>query len=319
MNYYNLQYTPRRVRRKKVKILAFLLLSGVVMPFILLQYMQHRADFVPRAETLAITIAPTISPTIKVTNSTALGQVVRSELEGTTGTYSVVVNNLKTNEAYYINEHEAFQAGSLYKLWVMAVAYEQIQKGTLPKDELLKSDVKALNEKFKLASGSAELQDGEVVFTVKQALDQMITISHNYAALILAQRIKLSNVETFLKTQGLWDSKIGQPPMTTAYDISKFYEDLYTGKLADQQHTQEMLDLLKRQRLNGKLPKYLPQGTVIAHKTGELGFVTHDSGIVFTEKGDYIIVVMSESSFPQGAEERIAEVSRGVFEYFSSR
>jgi beta-lactamase class A len=57
----------------------------------------------------------------------------------------------------------------------------------------------------------------------------------------------------------------------------------------------------------------------MAHKTGELGQVSHDGGIVYTEKGDYIIVVLSESTLPKGAEERIANISKDVYAYFMSK
>ena len=78
-----------------------------------------------------------------------------------------------------------------------------------------------------------------------------------------------------------------------------------------------MMELLKNQKLNKKLPKYLPEGTVLAHKTGEIGWVSHDGGIVFQENGDYIIVVLSESSVPAGAEDRIAKISEAAYQYFS--
>ena len=42
-----------------------------------------------------------------------------------------------------------------------------------------------------------------------------------------------------------------------------------------------MLDILKKQRLNGKIPVLLPPGTAVAHKTGEDAGITHDVGIVY--------------------------------------
>jgi beta-lactamase class A len=79
------------------------------------------------------------------------------------------------------------------------------------------------------------------------------------------------------------------------------------------------LTLLKAQKLNNKLPKELPKNTVIAHKTGELDMVSHDAGIVYAQNGNYIIVVMSETSLPVAANERIADISKGVYEYFISK
>ena len=96
-----------------------------------------------------------------------------------------------------------------------------------------------------------------------------------------------------------------------------FFEKLYRGELADKETSAKLLDLLNRQKLNNKLPRHLPSGTVIAHKTGELGRVSHDAGIVYTDKGEYIIVVLTESSAPLGAEERIADISKNVYTYFN--
>ena len=77
-----------------------------------------------------------------------------------------------------------------------------------------------------------------------------------------------------------------------------------------------MIGLLKMQKLNEKLPKYLPNGTVVAHKTGEIDFLTHDAGIIYTKNGDYIIAIFSESDYPPGAKERIAQISKAVYNYF---
>jgi beta-lactamase class A len=105
--------------------------------------------------------------------------------------------------------------------------------------------------------------------------------------------------------------------MTTAKDIASFYKLLYNGKLIDEQSSQQMLEILKRQKLNDRIPKYLPNQTIIAHKTGELDGVKHDAGIVFTPKGDYIIVLMSDTANELVAAEIEANVSKAVWEYFN--
>jgi beta-lactamase class A len=81
-----------------------------------------------------------------------------------------------------------------------------------------------------------------------------------------------------------------------------------------------MIDLLKRQRLNSKIPKYLPSEIQIAHKTGELFEASHDAGIVYSPNGDYIIVILSESDEASRplANERLAQVSKEVYNYFNS-
>lgn len=252
----------------------------------------------------------------------SLRATVEKSLEGSKGTYAVVIKNLKSKEGYQMNEQKVFEAGSLYKLWIMATVVKNLQTGELKEDEKLIQAIEVLNKKFSIELNLAEQTEGVITLTVADALKQMITISHNYAALLLSENVKLSKVASFLDENSFKQSKIATErgsPTTTALDIALFFEKLYKGELANEQYTNKMLDLLKSQKLNDKLPKYLPKETLIAHKTGEIGWFSHDVGIVYTPNGDYIIVVLSESDSPPGAEEKIAELSKAVYEYFQSK
>lgn len=262
-----------------------------------------------------------ITPEVKIQKTLSLENAVSSGLEGTKGTYAVAIKNLKTGESYFLNEHQTFDTGSLYKLWVMAEVFNQIQNEQLKLDEVLTEDIKNLNNDFNIDSSSAELTEGQISLTVGEAINQMITISHNYATFLLIEKIKLSSINNFLKKNDLEESKLGvkeESPKTSASDIALFFEKLYGAKLATELYTNQMMDILKKQQINDKLPKNLPQGVVIAHKTGEVNYFSHDGGIVFAPFGDYIIVILSESEIPTAAEERIAQISKNVYEYFNN-
>lgn len=263
------------------------------------------------------------STVIKFTKDLTLNQkidnAIQKQLEGTKGNYAIVIKNLKTGENYSVNENKTYDAGSLYKLWVMAAVYQQIQSGILDEDKILSEDTATLNEEFNISSDAAELIEGAITLSVRDALNQMITISHNYAALLLTQKVKLLQVANFLNKYGFKESSVGisgESPKTTASDIALFFEKLYKGELANQENTAKMIELLKKQQLNDKLPKLLPQGTHVAHKTGEIDYQTHDGGIVYSPKGDYIIVIMSDSNMPQAAADREARVSKAVYDFF---
>lgn len=251
---------------------------------------------------------------------TELGMVVKKSLVNTQGTYAVIVKNLKTGESYTLNEHRVFEPGSLYKLWVLATAFKQIEKGLLSEEEILNGNAADLNKEFGIDPENAEITTGVITLSVKSAINQMIAISHNYAAFLLVEKIGLSNISAFLRENNFNESKISIDnaglPATTVYDIALFWEKLYKNELANSENTKRMIDILKKQSLNNKLPKYLPKDVVVAHKTGEIGPFTHDTGLVFGSKSDYLIVVLSESDFPPGAEERLAAISKSVYEYF---
>lgn len=295
----------RRRRGRVIKILLIIFLLASLF-FFIDQFLRHKSDF------------STINKDIWVARS--LKEAVEKSLEGIKGTYGIAIKNLKTGESYFANEHRIYQAGSLYKLWVMATAFQQIREGKLSEDDILSEDASILNDKFNIASETAELSEGTVTLTVRDALNQMITISHNYAALLLTEKVRLSSVSNFLTDNGFNESEVGtngESPTVTASDMAYFYEKLYEGKLGTEENTQKMIGVLKRQQLNDKLPKYLPKDAEVAHKTGEIDYLTHDAGIVFSKKGDYIIVALSDSSSPTGAAERIAGLSKTVFDYFA--
>ena len=54
-----------------------------------------------------------------------------------------------------------------------------------------------------------------------------------------------------------------------------------------------MLDSLLHQETTEKIPQGVPNGISVANKTGETEEVQHDAAIVFGEKTDYIICIMS--------------------------
>ena len=322
--YYSKQIRRRRRHDGLRTILAFVILFGLVIGLLFAAYKvvtfstgilgatapipQLEADH-PFDET------PTPTPEIQ----SRLGQVVEKALSGSHGSYGISIKNHKTGESYTKGDTISFESASLYKLCVMAVVYQQIKDGRLSEEDTLSQDIATLNKKFNIATDAAELADGKVSMTVDEALTQMITISDNYAALLLTERVKVSGLTAFLKANDFNESAVGtggKLPTTTAHDIMLFLDKLYMRQLTDEEYTVKMLELLKDQRLNNKLPLYLPLAVQVAHKTGEIDEYSHDAGIVNALNGDYIIVIMTKSDDPESANERIALVSKAVYNYF---
>ncbi|OGG34930.1 hypothetical protein A2363_01775 [Candidatus Gottesmanbacteria bacterium RIFOXYB1_FULL_47_11] len=313
-----------------MKSVRILLISGVALVglYLLLNQLvklERANSHVISPLTDATVTTSTVIPPVKdrsQANSERLKDVVDGALEGATGSYGIYIKNLKTGESYVSGEHNVFDSASLYKLWVMAVVYQKIQDEQFTEDQVLREDVFVLNQKFDIDPELAEKTEGVITFSVREALRQMITVSDNYAALLLTEKIGLSSVATFLKENDLTESAVGTtggPPTSTPYDIERFLEKLYREDVANPKYTAEMIDLLKNQKLNNGIPKYLPDASSVANKTGEIDRFKHDAGIIYTDNGDYSIVVMSESAYPPGAQERIARVSKAVFDYFTHK
>jgi beta-lactamase class A len=278
-----------------------------------------------RQQVLALS---TIAKPAEAQRESILGDLVSEHFSKYGTDYAVVIKNLKTGEEYKFNENKKFNSASLYKLWVMGVAFQKIKEGTLKEDQVLSSSVKILDNTLSAASptptpeGFREIESAEskrvVTMTLKDALDRMIINSDNYSALLVASKSGTFSVTNFLKTYNLNDSSFRSPPQTTANDTALFYEKLYKGEIVDKNYSSQMMEILKRQAINDRLPKYLPRGTTVAHKTGELNGAKHDAGIVFSDSGDYIIVVLSNTKDPVVAAENIANFSKEIFAYFNS-
>ncbi|MCL4397886.1 class A beta-lactamase-related serine hydrolase [Patescibacteria group bacterium] len=314
-------YTPiliEKRRRERARKKYLLLLLPAFIAFLGIISYKH---FRKLPADLSLTNQVVLSAQTAPPSSPGLTTVIDSTLEGTSGTYGIVIKNLKAGEAYFQNEHRVFEPASLYKLWVMGAVFQQVEKGQLNQDEVLTADAADLNKEFAIAPEDAEQASGPVSYSVRDALNQMITISNNYAALLLTHRVGLSAISSFLATKGLTESKVGvgqASPLTTPADTALFLEKLYLGQLANPQNTSEMLSLLRWQKLNDGLPKYLPDDITVAHKTGEMEPFTHDAGIVYADSGDYLIVVFSETDSRPLAKERIALISKGVYDYFTA-
>lgn len=245
-----------------------------------------------------------------------LQKLLDLEVQGQKGTYGIYIKNLVDSKNATINPDLKFQSASLYKLWVMAATFQMIKDGQLSEDEILASN------KFDLYTAlgldvAQEAKEERLSYSISNAIEQMIVISDNDAAYILTNRIGINKISDFLKRYGFSDSSISQPPTTTARDISNFYQKLYMGEIVDRENSSKMLEMLKRQSLNDRIPKNLPQEVKVAHKTGEIDTFKHDAGIVYG-KNPYILVILTDTSSPQEAAQWTADFSKLIYDYFES-
>lgn len=246
-----------------------------------------------------------------------LKSVIENVLKDSEGRYGIYIKNLKTGETYAKNEHDKFESASLYKVWVLGTVLTKIKEGKISEDDPITADVIALNEKFESKEEDADLKTGAVNFTIKSAIEQMIVISHNYAAYALIEKIGEGEIRKFLEKYGLEESSFDTEFKTTASDLGKLFEGMYRGEIIDAEYSQKMLDLLLRQQKNDRIPKYLPEGTLVAHKTGELPNIQNDGGIVYSPNGDFIIIILSETQDVTSASDTIAKISEAVYKYFN--
>lgn len=104
---------------------------------------------------------------------------------------------------------------------------------------------------------------------------------------------------------------------TTARESSRLLEELLAGKLANERSTAEMIGILKRQFYSSRLPRLLPRGIEVAHKTGDWPpHAGNDVGILFHRGGPTVVSVFvnqNRSDFVK-VEEAIGEIAKRLVE-----
>ncbi len=223
--------------------------------------------------------------------------------------YGIYIKNLKSGKTYELGAKESFRSASLYKLAVMYKAYDALDKGQIQKDEVLSEEV----------ANPAEIQGGDenspVYLTIEGALYSAITISENYSAILLAEKLGWENIHSYLKNQNIQGiNLLTDEPTVTAYAIAELLEKIYRNQAVNRVSSEQMRKLLFAQKINDRIPKYLPDDIKVGHKTGELDFLRHDAGIVLGKKSDYIFVFLSQTDYPQDASENIAQLSKTFFD-----
>ncbi|MBK8506561.1 MAG: serine hydrolase [Saprospiraceae bacterium] len=169
--------------------------------------------------------------------------------------------------------------------------------------------------------------------TIYDLVYKMIIMSSNLATNIVIDLVDAKRVTKTMRElgasrievlRGVEDTKAyeaGLSNTTTASDLLVIYEQLATGQLVSKQANQTMIDILLDQNFNEIIPAQLPAEVKIAHKTGSITGVHHDSGIVFLPDGrKYVLVLLSKNleDFDHGTQ-TLADVSGMIYKYMVNR
>ncbi len=243
-----------------------------------------------------------------------LEEVVRQSIGEDEEHFAVVVKSLADGRGVALDGGREFYAASLFKTWVMLEAYHQREAGLLDFGE--RYIVSDHYGEFRLNPGELEVCDP---VTVAEALGRMLGATDNVAANLLLDRVGAGNVNAALRSLGLASSGLpedGTLP-TTAADMALLLEAIARRQAVNVAASEAMLSLLVMEAIGDRLPALLPEGTQVAHKTGNWETATHDAGIVFSPGATYVIVVLTDFGFQDDGATPIARLSRAVYDYYN--
>jgi beta-lactamase class A len=272
-------------------------------------------------------------------DATALLSEIRSTLASHAGTFAVAYKNTQTGEQILLNEREVFHAASTMKTPVMIEVFRQAAAGkfNLTDSIQIKNEFKSIVDGSSFTLHAQDDSEQGLYDKLGQRLPlydvmyQMIIASSNLATNLIIEWVDARNVTHTMRSLGAMDIEVrrgvedskafaqGLNNTVTAFDLMILYDQMARGKIVDLTACEKMMAILRDQKFNEIIPAKLPAGIVVAHKTGSIRGVQHDSGIVTLPGGDrYSLVILSKNLRDEPAAiDAMATVSRLIYDYAS--
>ena len=243
--------------------------------------------------------------------SSLLEAEVRAIIAGSEAEVAVAFRTIDGRDELLLDPDKVFHAASTMKVPVMIELFQQAEQRQLSLDERLpiRNEFKSIvdGSPYKLSEGDDSDKDiysavGKSL-TLRQLCEAMITVSSNFAANLLIERLGVDRIRSTVSRlgadgmqvlRGVEDQKAfdkGLNNSTTARGLLILFQKLATGHAVSVKADAAMIKILKRQTFNEAIPAGVPPGTAVAHKTGNITKIHHDAAIVFAPR-PYVLVIL---------------------------
>jgi beta-lactamase class A len=254
-----------------------------------------------------------------------LEQSVLDVDRGLDGVMGLAIVDLTDGRKYLLHENDVYPQASSIKICVLAELYRQAQQGKLKLTDMYTVNAADLVQDSDIMGG---LTPGVTQITLRDLATMMVAVSDNSATNVLIDRVGMDNVNAFLSSQGLRDTRLrrkmmdlkaageGRENISTPNEMAKLLQALYQGKILNNEMTDDFFKVLATHK-DSWIPRNLPDDLKIADKPGALEGVRNDSGVIFVDKRPYILCVMTTYlRRERDGEEAISNISLAAWRMF---
>ena len=265
---------------------------------------------------------------------TAAEAAIQQRIARSGADVAVYFKTLDGKEDWTSRADESFHAASTMKIPVMIELYHQVKQGTVKLSDPLpiKNEFHSIvdGSPYKLdAADDSELElykaEGQTR-TLGELCELMITVSSNFATNLLIEKLGVANIRAQVHAldadgmnvlRGVEDSKAfaqGSNNTTTSRGLGILLQAIADGKAVDAQSSQQMIEILKRQKFNDGIPAGLPPGIAVAHKTGEITKIHHDAAIVFAKRPYVLVILVRGLAGTKDSAALMADISKALYQ-----
>jgi serine-type D-Ala-D-Ala carboxypeptidase (penicillin-binding protein 5/6) len=270
----------------------------------------------------------------------SLEDVLKPAIEAHHGDVGIAVKHLKTGESYEYKADRPMPTASLIKLPVMIATYEAVDKEKLSLTELI--ELKKNDQVPGSGILTSHFSPGTKI-SLRDAIRLMIVYSDNTATNLVLDKLGLPATNECMERLGCPDTKINSKVFradtsiakdrskqfglgsTSARDMVKLCEMLHDKKVVDEKACKQMMDNLYACDDKLKVPRLLPPGTKVAHKTGSVNSSRTDAGIIDTPSGPIAYCILTNKNKDQRwtddneGDRFCAEIGAAIYKYFNTK
>ena len=237
----------------------------------------------------------------------------------------IYIYDYHTGKTVDINKDEVFPAASIIKIPVLLDFFNRNKDLEKEGFEPVSLDKKLTFTEAHRTEGSGNLQfkSADVDYSIDYLAKIMIRKSDNSATNMLIEEVGGINQLNaalrhwgFSKTQVTsWLPDLNGTNTTTPYDIATMLYNIDNQKFLPLQSAANIKEYMSHVENRTLIKSQLPENAVLMHKTGDIGKMLGDAGVIYSPSGKkYIMVIMVKRPHNDyGARDLIQKVSKTVY------
>ena len=220
---------------------------------------------------------------------------------------SVFVWEYSTGAGLEINSDEVYPSASIIKVPIAFELMRLVERTADAQKPIELTDKRAFSEEFRtLGSGNLQYTKAGNIYSLDHLANIMIADSDNSATNMLLYEIggvdgfnrAMRNLGLKVTSMGGWLPDIEGYNKTTAREMSTLLYNIDNPNYINIKQKNVLKEYLGNTRNIHLLKEKLPQSAMVLHKTGNIGTMLGDSGIVYTDNGKkYIVTILVKRPF----------------------
>jgi beta-lactamase class A len=240
-----------------------------------------------------------------VKNQEDIMKVIKKYLDTREGNYSFYFEEINSGYLYGMNENKEMLSAGCIKLPLALALLKSSENGKI--DLNSKINIEA-EDKTHGSNGIIHEFSGKE-YSIFDLLIAMLIQSDNTAANKIISILSLDTIDELFENMGLKNTKLKRittdvklddnelENVTSSLDLSKCFKMLYLKQYLNEENSNLLINILKKQQVKNKIPFYFPRTIQesIGNKGGSLENVENDATIIMIPKGNFLFTVMANN------------------------